>query len=135
MEGSHLKLLGRGAPARLGNVLIVRPFLEDLVRAIGMRALEPPRLFNVETSIRKLGAEPFEDEGGVTGIVVLSTSHVAIHTWPLRVAEPRREMFVLDVFSCREFGPSQVQGLVRDRFDAYNVVCHDLSGTLSYPGH
>ena len=42
----------------------------------------------------------FGDEGGVTGICVLSTSHCSIHTWPLR------PFFVMDVYSCRDFDPA-----------------------------
>ncbi len=39
----------------------------------------------------------FEDEGGITGFAVISTSHMALHAWPLQ------GFFSMDVFSCKEF--------------------------------
>ena len=59
--------------------------------------------------MEKMNVEPFEDEGGVTGIGVLSTSHCAVHTWPLR------SFFVMDVYSCRDFDVDIVRAMVGDR--------------------
>ena len=96
-HGRHIKVLGRGTPSRMGDVKTVETMLVDLIDVLGMRILDKAHMYEVETEISKLGVEPFEDEGGVTGVCVLSTSHCSIHTWPLR------PFFVMDVFSCRDF--------------------------------
>jgi S-adenosylmethionine decarboxylase len=83
-------------------------------------------LYEVEFEISKMNQEPFEDEGGVTGICVLSTSHCSIHTWPLR------PFFVLDVYSCRDFDASIVDDLIAKHFGAYHVQTTDVTASLEY---
>jgi S-adenosylmethionine decarboxylase len=103
--------------------------LRELIGLLGMRMLGEPHLYEVETEIAKLGVEPFEDEGGVTGVCVLSTSHCAIHTWPLR------PYFVMDVFSCRDFDPSGVEQHLARQLGAYDLQVTDLSFSLEYEVH
>ena len=126
-HGTQVKILGKGNPTILGDPAQVERMLASLVQAVGMRVLAGPLMIDVDLAIEKLGVEPFEDEGGVTGAVVLSTSHATVHTWPLR------EFFVLDLYSCREFWPSVVVDHVAASFEAYDVVMHDLSFSLVYP--
>ena len=85
-----------------------------------------PHLYEVETEIAKLGVQPFEDEGGVTGVCVLSTSHCTIHTWPLR------PFFVMDVYSCRDFEPADVEQHLVQKLGAYDLQMTDLSFSLEY---
>jgi S-adenosylmethionine decarboxylase len=125
-HGRHVKVLGRGAPDLLGNAKVVESALRELIGILGMRMLGEPHLYEVETEISKLGVEPFEDEGGVTGVCVLSTSHCAIHTWPLR------PFFVMDVYSCRDFEPSEVEQHLAKRLGAYDLQISDLSFSLDY---
>jgi S-adenosylmethionine decarboxylase len=56
---------------------------------------------------------------------VLSTSHFAIHTWPLR------SFFVMDVYSCRDFDDQVVRDLVKERFATYKLRVSDLTFALS----
>jgi len=125
-HGRHVKVLGRGAPDLLGNAKVVEGALRELIGILGMRMLGEPHLYEVETEIAKLGVEPFEDEGGVTGVCVLSTSHCTIHTWPLR------PFFVMDVYSCRDFEPSDVEKHLVSRLGAYDLQLTDLSFSLEY---
>ena len=125
-HGRHIKVLGRGQSDRLGDASVVKGTLEALVGLLGMRLLDRPHMYEVETEIAKLGVEPFEDEGGVTGICVLSTSHCSIHTWPLR------PFFVLDVYSCRDFDPLLVERHLFDALGAYDLQVTDLSESLDY---
>ncbi len=120
-HGRHVKVLGRGTPDLLGNAKVVEGTLRELIGILGMRMLGEPHLYEVETEIAKLGVEPFEDEGGVTGVCVLSTSHCTIHTWPLR------PFFVMDVYSCRDFEPSDVEKHLVNRLGAYDLQLTDLS--------
>jgi S-adenosylmethionine/arginine decarboxylase-like enzyme len=125
-EGRHVKVLARGLASRLGSATTVETMLRELVERLGMRLLGAPHLYEVETEIAKLGVEPFEDEGGVTGICVLSTSHCSIHTWPLR------SFFVMDVYSCRDFDPALVEQHLATSLGAYDVQVTDVSFALEY---
>lgn len=104
----------------------VESMLVDLIDVLGMRMLDKAHMYEVETEISKLGVEPFEDEGGVTGICVLSTSHCSIHTWPLR------SFFVMDVYSCRDFDPADIERFLTTRLAAYDLQVTDVSASLEY---
>ena len=125
-HGRHIKVLGRGTPSRMGDVKTVETMLVDLIDVLGMRILDKAHMYDVETEISKLGVEPFEDEGGVTGVCVLSTSHCSIHTWPLR------PFFVMDVYSCRDFDTTSVEKLLTERLGAYDLQVTDVSEALDY---
>lgn len=125
-HGRHIKVLGRGSPALLGDASVVEKTLQELVDLLGMRLLGDPHIYEVETEIEKLGVEPFEDEGGVTGVCVLSTSHCSIHTWPLR------PFFVMDVYSCRDFDPRAVETHLAETLGAYHLQVTDVSAALDY---
>ena len=125
-HGRHIKILGRGTPSKLGDAKVVEKMLIDLIDILGMRMLDRAHMYEVETEIAKLGKEPFEDEGGVTGVCVLSTSHCSIHTWPLH------PFFVMDVYSCRDFDPADVERFLASRIGAYDVQVTDVSHSLVY---
>jgi S-adenosylmethionine/arginine decarboxylase-like enzyme len=125
-HGRHIKVLGRGSASRLGDVNTVKTMLVDLIDVLGMRLLDKAHMYEVETEIEKLGKEPFEDEGGVTGVCVLSTSHCSIHTWPLR------PFFVMDVYSCRDFDTTEVERFLSKRLGAYDLQVTDVSAALEY---
>jgi S-adenosylmethionine/arginine decarboxylase-like enzyme len=93
--------------AGLNDIEFLERVLLDLVEMLGMDVLDGPRLQKVELDRAKL--ETDEDEGGVRGTVVLSASHISIHTWPLR------HRFSLDAFSCREYDEDAVQAFLKER--------------------
>jgi S-adenosylmethionine/arginine decarboxylase-like enzyme len=128
-KGNHYKVCFVGDRASLGNVEIVRRFVYDLVPAIRMKLLGEPHAYSVPIELAKASLECEEDEGGVSCVGVLSTSHVSIHTWP------ERSYAVIDVYSCREFCVKtvithvmHVFGTLRER-----IFINDLSDSLRYP--
>jgi S-adenosylmethionine/arginine decarboxylase-like enzyme len=125
-HGKHVKALGRGASVLLGDPDVVRLYLRDLVDAVGMRMLGVPLVHEVEIDLRKRGAEPFEDEGGVTGVCVLSTSHASIHTWPAQ------HFFVADLYSCRQFDEARFSEQLVRKFGAFRLRVTDVSNGLDY---
>src|SRR5256885_8987331 len=124
VHGRHIKVLGIGAPEKLRSIAGVEQFLVDMIHALDMRCLGEPHTYEVEEEIEKLGVEPFEDEGGVTGVVVLSTSHCALHTWPLR------SFFVMDVYSCRDFDARIVRRMLSERLGVTKLRMTDLTYAL-----
>lgn len=125
-HGRHIKVLGKASPDALRSVDGVKEFLTDLVFELGMRPLGDTHMYEVEEEIHKMGVEPFEDEGGVTGVCVLSTSHCCLHTWPLR------EFFVMDIYSCRDFDPAVVGEFIATRLGAYKLKMTDVTFALEH---
>ena len=125
MESKHLKVLGFGCPERLGDAEFVTQFLKDAVERVGMRPLGEPMVHDVALDVEKLGQELFEDEGGVTcqivGYHTLSTSHLAIHTWPLR------KEFHFDLYSCRLFDAEDLIQFISERFHVTQIQVSDLT--------
>tara|TARA_R100000664_G_scaffold32856_1_gene48530 strand:- start:785 stop:1192 length:408 start_codon:yes stop_codon:yes gene_type:complete len=78
---------------------LVGEVLNELVTMVGMKILRPAEIVAVPLDpTTKEG----EDDGGVTGTVILTTSHGSVHTWPLR------GHVSFDLFSCKEFSVKQV---------------------------
>ena len=94
-----------GDPTRLADVSGLETFLRKLVDHLGMELLDGPRMTQVELDPNQL--ETDEDDGGVTGYALITTSHCAIHTWPLR------SRFCMDVFSCKPFDQAAALEFIR----------------------
>lgn len=74
--------------ARLLAALEMKP----LDKAMHYEVLVDPAILE---RVKRTGK--FEDEGGLSSIQVLSTSHLSLHSWPLQ------QFFSADCFSCKEF--------------------------------
>lgn len=63
------------------------------------------------------GTEPhLQDEGGLTGVAIISTSHVAIHTWPEERAAN------VDIYSCKEWEPHVAVQVIRECFTPQAIL-------------
>jgi S-adenosylmethionine/arginine decarboxylase-like enzyme len=84
----------------------------QLVMALDMTALDKAAFYEVpvdpEVLERVKRTGKFEDEGGITGFQVISTSHMALHAWPLQ------NFFSLDAFSCKEFNEDLAISIVKE---------------------
>mgnify|MGYP003406657772 CR=1 FL=1 len=60
---------------------VIQKFLSTMVTRLEMNDLTTVS-FDVADELKKRGQKIEADEGGITAITVLSTSHIAIHTWP-----------------------------------------------------
>lgn len=128
-KGNHWKVCFRGNRAKLGDVDVVRKFVADLIPAIRMTLLGEVHAYSIPIELSKASLECEEDEGGVTCVGVLSTSHISIHSWP------EHSYAVMDVYSCREFDLEIVVKAVMNMFDAPLdlIFANDLSDSLRYP--
>ena len=82
--GPHLVMTGAGcAPGCLAFFDKVAHFLRELPALIGMTIIDGPFVKKVDD--------------GVSGLVLIAESHIAIHTWPAE------GIFDMDVFSCKDF--------------------------------
>jgi S-adenosylmethionine decarboxylase len=88
--GLHLTLDGyHGEPERLGDLEVVRAWLDELPEVLGMNKLIQPCLVEV-------GAQNEKDPGGITGFVLIAQSHLSVHTFP------RRRFVSADIFTCQD---------------------------------
>lgn len=58
----------------------------------------------------------FTPNGGVSGVLVLSESHISIHSWP------EADYAALDVFMCGDAKPHLCVDVLREAFQARDVV-------------
>lgn len=102
--GPHLTYDGYEAdPVRLNDMKVVFDFLLNLPGIIGMQRLTMPYVLSYD------GADKPNDYG-VTGVVIIATSHISIHTYP------HDSTFFLDIFSCKAFNQAKALDFVRKTF-------------------
>jgi S-adenosylmethionine decarboxylase len=58
----------------------------------------------------------FSPNGGVSGVAVLSESHISVHTWP------ERGFAAFDVFMCGAAQPQKAIGVLEGAFKPKRVV-------------
>ena len=98
----------------------VKEWLSSLVDKIDMKICSGPHTAYVDSP----------GNSGVTGVVVIETSHIAVHVWD----EPDPALFQLDVYTCgpfdmdiifddiNQFDPSKVEWKYLDREHGLNEV-------------
>lgn len=128
-EGKHIKIQVYGATREILNAVVsIEKLLLEMVHAAGMRELGKPHVYDIPETLREMDLEPDREEPeGVTGIVVLSTSHVAIHTWP------HRGYAIIDLYSCRDFKEGDAVNVVVDALSPKKIMVYDLSYSLDLP--
>jgi len=57
---------------------------------------------------------------GVTGVAVLSESHISVHTWP------ETNFAAFDIFMCGQANPELSVDILKHRFSAKKVVVNNL---------
>lgn len=85
------------------NKFIYR-LLNDLPGKIGMKSISPP--FVIE----------YKDEwasiAGITGFVIIATSHISIHTFP------DNKYIFFDIFSCSHFDAKSIAEEIKKQFNS-----------------
>ena len=91
MFGPHLLLEAYGSPReKLSDIGLISDLLDVYPEKLEMHKIMPPYVFKYD------GGEIKED-WGVSGVVLIAESHIALHTFP------EKEFFTLDIFSCKDF--------------------------------
>ncbi len=107
----------------LGSSNHVGSFISKLVETIGMEALSKPQFFFIPSS-PLLVDHPVEDDGGLTAQCVISTSHIAYHSWPLQ------NRFRVVVDSCKDFRPNDVFNVISACFPVKRYSVQNMSYTI-----
>jgi S-adenosylmethionine decarboxylase len=101
-KGVHYIVNAYDCETNLDSVKAVEKLLNELVEKVGMTKLSVPTvLFH--------NAENIENSG-VTGIILLSESHITIHTFS------NRGEFYMDLFSCKPYDVKIVRDYINEMF-------------------
>jgi S-adenosylmethionine/arginine decarboxylase-like enzyme len=95
----------------LGDSFSLKTLLKSICQAIKMDSLGEI-VVDIPLALDVLNRDPFEDEGGSSAILLLSTSHAAIHGWPDRSQD--LGFFEFSLVSCRDFNPKTVVNILQD---------------------
>lgn len=110
--GVHLILDGYVKDAAVFTKENIEQLFAKVISALDMKALGPAHVYEVpvdpEVLKRVQETGKFEDEGGITAIVVISTSHMSIHCWPLQ------KFFSLDAFSCKPYDARLALSIIKE---------------------
>lgn len=104
--GLHIILDGYVKDPSVFNGPALKNAFEKLAEELEMKIIMGPDFLEVELDPAKLQSDVFQDEGGITGMCVISTSHMSIHCWPIR------KCFSMDVFSCKDFDGDKAKEII-----------------------
>lgn len=122
LGGTHLIIDGYvRSEDRLDHQNIFKMF-DRLVSGLGMSYLTKPVMAEVPKDQNKISSEE-EDDGGTSYFCQITTSHIALHTWPLRKA------FMMDIFSCVEFDVRLALETVRRHLGLTEFCYHVVTRT------
>ena len=84
----------------------VEQWLKNVVELIGMKVCKGPISAYVDV----------EGNEGATGVVIIETSHIAIHVWDRRIPA----LVQLDVYTCGDFQPQKIFNALQE-FDVQKL--------------
>lgn len=126
--GRHLIIDGTSSrTCILNDEAQLARLLNEVIGLAGMEILVPAKMVRVELNPDKT-TETGGDDGGVTGVAILSTSHVSIHTWPLT------NRFAFDLYSCRDFQTIQIFNRLKERLGIVDAIVQSTARKTPKPG-
>jgi S-adenosylmethionine decarboxylase len=119
--GPHLIIDGsRCNTKKLADRILVEQVLNDYPAAIGMTKIGGPYMFEYQA--------PDPAYSGVSGLVVIAESHIAIHTFP------ELDYFTMDIFSCKNFDHEKAIAYIKEAFDVEEMDRMLVQRGLSFKG-
>jgi S-adenosylmethionine decarboxylase len=119
--GPHLIIDGSRCNTRkLADRILVEQVLNNYPSAIGMTKIGGPYMFEYQA--------PDPAYSGVSGLVVIAESHIAIHTFP------ELDYFTMDIFSCKNFDHEKAIAYIKDAFDVEEMDRMLVQRGLSFKG-
>jgi S-adenosylmethionine decarboxylase len=123
--GLHLTMDARVQDPSVFSRHRLEELFSKLLVALDMKPLGEPHTYEVpvDPDVLKRVQETgeFADSGGVTSIQVITTSHIALHAWPLE------NFFSADVFSCRDYDSALALSIIRETLG----VCSENTNVIS----
>ena len=98
-----------------------REYLENIVHGIieicNMRLINDSSIIslNIPLELNKINKIPFEDEGGISILAGITTSHITLHVWP------ERKCFMFDLVSCKKYNWEKVVNYIKHTLQVSHV--------------
>lgn len=117
IDGLHLIVDGTTTDVRTYEESNLEKMFRELVVAMGVEII----VKEVELEPHVLTGDRFRDEGGINGLCMVNTSHLAIHCWPLRNA------FMFDASSRKRFDADVAVDIIKrylkvDRLRVHRII-------------
>jgi S-adenosylmethionine/arginine decarboxylase-like enzyme len=110
--GLHLIMDAKVADSSVFTREKLETLFAKLIQALEMAPLDKAMIYEVpvdpEVLERVKRTGKFEDEGGISCLQVISTSHLSLHAWPLQ------NFFSADCFSCKDFNADLAIALLKE---------------------
>lgn len=120
MAMRHVMLDLYGCNAELlADAAHLRQVLDEYPNLIEMEKVSPVELRYIATSDPR--------DAGHSGFVIIATSHVSLHAWPVY------EMVNIDIFSCEPFDAARVAQYAMRKFQSRDVEVHIVERALRSP--
>lgn len=104
--GTHL-IIELWNAKNLSSLPKIRKSLKDSVKAIGANLLN-------------ISLHKFSPSGGVSGVAVISESHISVHTWP------EYNYAALDIFVCGQVNPYKAIGILKEQYQTSNIQISEI---------
>lgn len=91
----------------LSSLPLIRKSLKDSVKAIGATLLN-------------IHLHKFSPSGGVSGVALISESHISVHTWP------EYRYAALDVFVCGQVDPYKAIDVLKKQYQTSNIQVSEI---------
>ncbi|MCF7916872.1 MAG: adenosylmethionine decarboxylase [Candidatus Omnitrophica bacterium] len=104
--GTHL-IIELWDAKNLSSLPKIRKSLKDSVKAIGANLLN-------------ISLHKFSPSGGVSGVAVISESHISVHTWP------EYNYAALDIFVCGQVDPYKAIGILKKQYQTSNIQISEI---------
>jgi len=105
------------------QTLVDRSYLEATFTAlpalVEMEQVSPTTIFDITTSI--------PDDDGMSGFIVIATSHLAFHAWPFF------GMMNFDIFSCEPYDADVVKKFLQEKFSPQKIEENRVERGLQAP--
>ncbi len=104
MFGPHLLMEANGCKReRLTNIKLLTDLLNGLPDKMNMTRVMPAYVFEYTGEV--------PDDWGLSGIVIIAESHLAIHTFP------DKGFVTVDIFSCKDFDVQMAVSAIVEAFE------------------
>lgn len=125
--GQHLTVDLYGADSIiLDDQGLIAAWLDVMVDRIGMVKIVNPGLTN--PTVTRYDSPKGPGDSGVTGFILITTSHISIHTYPLL------GFAAVDIFSCKRFDLHRALDEIKEMFKPERWGCQVHDRGLEFPG-
>jgi S-adenosylmethionine decarboxylase len=118
--GPHLMIDGyQGNAEKLADFELIRRILDELPTEMEMTKVLHP-------IVQRFGGEPGA-ASGVSGVVIIAESHIAIHTFPAQ------RFISVDIFSCKAFDLAKAVQRIVAEFEVGRFETHLINRGKEFP--